>query len=101
MKAPEPHIGIHKTKADFMSAEKLFTSLQSWLFDINFDVVLEDLRKNEQQHLFWNMIYYFNSYLLPYDFILPYENHKELLFEYDAHRYKKAQRKEINFYTEE
>jgi hypothetical protein len=46
------------------------------------------------------MVYYFNEYLLPYDFILPYENHKELLFEYDAHRYKKAQRKEINICSE-
>ena len=27
--------------------------------------------------MFWNLIYYFNDYLLPYDFILPYEDTEE------------------------
>jgi len=67
-----------------------------------FDVELEKLRKSEsQKHLFWNMIYYFNEYLLPYDFILPYENHKDLIFEFDQHRYKKAQKKEITVVASE
>lgn len=26
---------------------------------------------------FWNLVYYFNEYLLPFDFILPYESEKQ------------------------
>lgn len=29
--------------------------------------------RSDNKNLFWNMIYYFNDYFLPFDFILPYE----------------------------
>lgn len=41
----------------------------------NFKVNLSEFRTNEfSSCLFWNLIYYFNEYHLPYEFILPYED---------------------------
>lgn len=37
---------------------------------------LDKLRSDYKQ-LFWNLIYYFNDYTLPYDFLLPYEDDDE------------------------
>jgi len=34
---------------------------------------LDYMRVNKEQD-FWNMVYYFNEFNLPFDFILPYEN---------------------------
>lgn len=39
---------------------------------------------------FWNLVYYFNEYLLPFEFILPYESDM-LGKEYDG--YKREQKK--------
>ena len=33
---------------------------------------MKELRETNKQ-VFWNLIYYFNDYVLPFDFILPYE----------------------------
>jgi hypothetical protein len=33
--------------------------------------------RESNKHVFWNLIYYFNDYSLPFDFILPYEDNKE------------------------
>lgn len=33
--------------------------------------------RTDNKNLFWNMIYYFNDYFLPFDFILPYEDTTE------------------------
>lgn len=33
--------------------------------------------RSDNKNLFWNMIYYFNDYFLPFDFILPYEDTSE------------------------
>jgi hypothetical protein len=41
------------------------------------------------------MIYYFNEYQLPYDFILPYYMGKDLCLDLDCARYKKFSRKEV------
>lgn len=37
----------------------------------------------DNKNLFWNMIYYFNDYYLPFDFILPYEDTTEFDMGYD------------------
>ena len=39
--------------------------------------------RESNKHVFWNLIYYFNDYLLPFDFILPYEDNKEFDLQYD------------------
>lgn len=39
--------------------------------------------------MFWNLVYYFNEYLLPFEFVLPYESDRELT-EFEA--YKREQR---------
>jgi len=48
--------------------------------DLKIDV--EDIRVHNK-HIFWNMIYYFNDYQLPFDFILPYEETKEFDRQYE------------------
>ena len=35
------------------------------------------------KQVFWNMIYYFNDYQLPFDFILPYEDTKSFDEQYE------------------
>lgn len=32
--------------------------------------------RQSNKHIFWNLIYYFNEYQLPFEFILPYEDTK-------------------------
>ncbi len=44
------------------------------------------------EQLFWNLIYYFNEYHLPYEFILPYEDKQ---FEKDLKRYEVKGKKVI------
>ena len=53
-----------------------------------------DLRTNKNyKQIFWNMIYYFNEYMLPFEFILPYEDPQ---FEMDFQNYKKKQKKHVD-----
>ena len=42
--------------------------------------------------IFWNLIYYFNEYHLPYEFILPYE---DKTFEKESKDYKKETVKSV------
>ncbi|CDW84381.1 UNKNOWN [Stylonychia lemnae] len=39
--------------------------------------------RQENKNLFWNIIYYFNDYSLPFDFILPYEDTSEFDLDYE------------------
>ena len=48
--------------------------------------------KKSPEQLFWNLIYYFNEYHLPYEFILPYEDKQ---FEKDLKRYEAKSKKVI------
>lgn len=46
------------------------------MLDANgFKVEMDALRGEDPYHKmrFWNLIYYFNEYHLPYEFILPYD----------------------------
>ena len=64
-------------KTQFISAEHLFDQVRAWLDDakVDFHANLIDLRTSfDIKHIFWNLIYYFNEYHLPYEFILPYED---------------------------
>jgi hypothetical protein len=45
--------------------------------------------RQQHQSVFWNLVYYFNEYLLPFEFVLPYESDRELT-EFEA--YKREQR---------
>jgi hypothetical protein len=57
----------------FHSASYLFKIVELLINDSeDLKISMESLRFNKQ--LFWNLIYYFNDYMLPYDFILPYED---------------------------
>lgn len=67
----------------FISAAQLHKWLEIMFFDsddLKIDVV--DIREHNK-HIFWNMIYYFNDYQLPFDFILPYEETKEFDLQYE------------------
>ena len=39
--------------------------------------------RGANKHIFWNLVYYFNDYHLPFEFILPYENTQAFDHEYD------------------
>ena len=54
---------------------------------------LNNLRLGEQgKQRFWNLIYYFNEYHLPYEFILPYECKQ---FERELKRYEQRSKKAV------
>ena len=60
---------------------------------MDFHAELVDLRTNfELKDIFWNLIYYFNEYHLPYEFILPYE---DKTFEKESKDYKKETVKSV------
>jgi len=40
-------------------------------------------QRESNKQIFWNMIYYFNDYQLPFDFILPYEDTQEFDEQYE------------------
>jgi len=59
----------------------------------NFKVELNTLRMGEAgKQRFWNLIYYFNEYHLPYEFILPYEDKQ---FERELKRYEARSKKQV------
>ena len=78
----------------FISAARLFDYLKFWLDEkVDFKVDLIDLRTNEKtKQIFWNLIYYFNEYHLPYEFILPYEDKD---FEKELRKYKIDGKKQV------
>ncbi len=77
-----------------MSASNLYENIKrkfkdKWLWKLE----LSDLRsKEENEESFWNLIYYFNEYRLPYEFILPYEDKQ---FEKDLKRYESKGKKQV------
>ena len=81
-------------KTQFISAEHLFEKVKQWLdHKVDFHADLVDLRTNyDIMDIFWNLIYYFNEYHLPYEFILPYE---DKTFEKDSKKYKYESKKEL------
>ena len=60
----------------------------------DFKVDLSLFRSEEQnKQRFWNLIYYFNEYHLPYEFVLPYEDKQ---FERDFKRYEARGKKLVS-----
>jgi len=54
---------------------------------------LGHLRKDQSNtKRFWNLIYYFNEYHLPFEFILPYEDKQ---FERDLKKYESKGKKQV------
>ena len=68
--------GYKSDQTKFLSAANLYEDIKNKLNNSwDFKVKLDLLRKEEANKLrFWNLIYYFNEYHLPYEFILPYED---------------------------
>ena len=61
----------------FISAEELHKWIEMIFLDneeLKIDTV--NFLRGSNKHIFWNMIYYFNDYHLPFEFILPYEDTK-------------------------
>ena len=80
-------------ETEFQSACGLFEDICKMLQECDFKVDLVELRNAEKnKQLFWNLIYYFNEYHLPYEFILPYEDKS---FERDLRRYEARSKKHI------
>ena len=66
--------GAKEIETAFISAEELFNNISRILIkETELKVDLNEFRSaaNHQQN-FWNLIYYFNEYHLPFEFILPY-----------------------------
>ncbi len=61
-----------------MSASNLYDNIKKQLKDKwQWKLELSEFRsKAENEESFWNLIYYFNEYRLPYEFILPYKDKK-------------------------
>lgn len=63
---------------------------------VDFHIDLISLRTDfDVKTIFWNLIYYFNEYHLPYEFILPYED-TEFVTEFKE--YKKEVKKSLRVY---
>ncbi len=59
-----------------MSAEALHKTIeQIFLSSEDLQINMAEMREYNK-HLFWNLVYYFNDYHLPFEFILPYEDTK-------------------------
>ena len=53
----------------------MFNQIKILLFENDLRVDLNEFRsRKEHTEKFWNLIYYFNEYHLPFEFILPYQN---------------------------
>jgi len=52
---------------------------------------LKFLRREKEQD-FWNLVYYFDDYKLPFEFILPYEND---VVKQDYVAFRQEQRKQV------
>ena len=56
-------------------------------------VDLEEFRSNKRNEVrFWNLIYYFNEYHLPFEFILPYQ---DKTFDKQMKKYKSRVKKPV------
>ena len=65
--------GAIEIETQFISAFELYNQIKDLLFDNDLHVDLNDFRSSEKHtEKFWNLIYYFNEYHLPFEFILPY-----------------------------
>ena len=78
----------------FLSASHVLKYLEMNLFESD-DLKLEidGLRRFNKQ-IFWNLLYYFQEYKLPFDFMLPYED--STAYETD---YKELIKQEENIYN--
>ena len=63
--------------------------LKSQKFKANLNTLRADSAGKQR---FWNLIYYFNEYHLPYEFILPYEDKQ---FEKELRRYEARGKKQV------
>ncbi len=60
----------------FISAEELHKWIEmKFLENEEMKIDIVNMRSADE-HIFWNLIYYFNDYHLPFEFLLPYENTK-------------------------
>ena len=66
--------GAKEIETAFISAEELFDNISHFMIEeTQLKVNLNDFRSaKEHSQNFWNLIYYFNEYHLPFEFILPY-----------------------------
>jgi hypothetical protein len=67
----------------FVSAEEMHKWIEMlFLESEDMKIDIRQMRGFNKQ-LFWNMIYYFNEYQLPFEFFLPYEDTKQYDLEYE------------------
>ena len=58
----------------FLSAEDLHKWIEMLFLESNdMKLDMQQMRASNKQ-IFWNLVYYFNEYQLPFEFILPYED---------------------------
>jgi molybdenum cofactor biosynthesis enzyme MoaA len=71
----------------FLSAEDLHRWIEMLFFETlaTGDELKLDMQMMRQvnKHLFWNLIYYFNEFQLPFEFFLPYEDTKTFDQQYE------------------
>ena len=91
-------LNYHNVQTKFISAECLFNDVKERLDSVDFHEELLELRTKDcwkVKAIFWNLIYYFNEYHLPYEFILPYE---DKTFENEVKKYKSKTKKNLKVY---
>lgn len=67
----------------FISAEELHKWIEiMFLENEEMKIDFEKMRESNK-HIFWNLIYYFNDYHLPFEFLLPYEDTKTFDMQYE------------------
>ena len=67
----------------FISAEELHKWIEiMFLENEEMKIDFERMRESNK-HIFWNLIYYFNDYHLPFEFMLPYEDTKTFDMQYE------------------
>lgn len=67
----------------FISAEEMHRWIEVMFLESE-DLKLEmDRLRQDNKQMFWNLIYYFNDYHLPFEFVLPYEDTREFDRQYE------------------
>jgi hypothetical protein len=66
----------HEENTVFFSAEELHRLVEMLFLEADDMKIDMRLLREFNKQIFWNMVYYFNEFQLPFEFFLPYEDNK-------------------------
>jgi hypothetical protein len=67
---------IKKEDCLFHSAADLYKEVEKMIFDHVVEFQCFEQIRRQHKPIFWNLIYYFSEYQLPFDFLLEYDDTK-------------------------